>query len=116
MGGAGFSEAGLNQWKSEAHLGQEALTIVPVRPHPLYVQQHEEGGEAIKEGAVAEEATAEKECTQEEGARDMSEENLQSEGNEARQPKCVRSPYEPTAKERAVHEKYHLPYRSWCKW
>ena len=40
---------------------------------------------------------------------------MQKEGEEAVVPKLVRDPGEPTAQERAEHEKTHLPYRSWCK-
>ena len=46
----------------------------------------------------------------------MSEEALQEEGTEAKLPKCVRDPGEPTTRERALHNQFHLPYRSWCKW
>ena len=31
-------------------------------------------------------------------------------------PKCVRGVGDPTAAERAQHEKTRLPYRSWCKY
>ena len=29
--------------------------------------------------------------------------------------KRLKEPYEPSAEERAAHEKTHLPYRSWCR-
>ena len=40
---------------------------------------------------------------------------LQQEGGEAQIPKCVKDPGEPPEKEKLVHSKTHLPYRSWCK-
>ena len=43
--------------------------------------------------------------------------NLPAEGNvveEGQVAKLLRQPYEPTAQERAEHEKTHIPYRPWC--
>ena len=47
--------------------------------------------------------------------KEMQNENEEI-GEEAMIPKCAKDPGEPTAKERALHNKTHLPYRSRCKW
>ena len=37
------------------------------------------------------------------------------EGEEARAPRCARSPLQPTKAEWEAHQATHLPYRSWCR-
>ena len=66
--------------------------------------EHAEGTEA-QEGQAAE--ATEGDETEEEAAEEASEE---SEGKT----KVIRSPGNPSAKERADHEINHWPYRSWC--
>ena len=63
------------------------MQIVPVRPQTLFTQQHEEEGERGEEmpkGMDARSADEGKEAAVE--ARGISEEALQKEGKEARQP------------------------------
>ena len=45
----------------------------------------------------------------------IDEDVLQDRGGEAVVPKVVRGVNDPTAAERTLHNKTHLPYRNWCK-
>ena len=39
----------------------------------------------------------------------------EEEGEEARVPRCIRDPTQPTKAEWEAHQAAHLPYRNWCQ-
>ena len=87
--------------------------------------QHEDKGDVIDEkvnlcplsagGGHGEEGTPVSRGQEENMGVEQEAIEVKYEGGEERKPKTVRSPSEPTKKEREEHSVTHVPFRDWCQ-
>ena len=97
-------------------------------PSPIRPQQHIDGfgdgdqsagsGERYVEKLSEAKAMAEEETNGEEGKEDreaaQSGSRRDTECQEVQVPKVAADPGQPTAREKALHDLLHMPFRTWC--